>query len=233
MDTAMGGERTRFPATSLSLYRNHDGGVSREYLERVGAAYWKPIYCFIRRAWSKTDTDAKDLTQSFFVHLLESDVLSRFDGQRGNFRTFLKQCLRHFLSSEARARERLKRGGGLRIVPMNGEWTPEAAEVGSPEEQFDRDWIGQLLDHCRAETEAQLRAEGKGAYVDALHLYAEDDTASYRTVGERLGLSESDVRNRLRLVRQRFRQVVIEAVNGYVFDREELLKEVASVLGGR
>jgi len=232
MDTAMGGDQSRFPSTQLSLlFRTHAGPSSPEYLERVVDTYWKPIYCYVRRAWSKSDADAKDLTQSFFVHLLQSDVMARFDRERGNFRTYLKQCLRHFLSADSRDRDRIKRGGTSRFLPLDAGNLQVPDPIGTPEEQFDRDWAAQVLELCRAEAETQLRAEGKSAYVDAFRLYSDEPALSYREVGERLGLGESDVRNYLRHVRQKLRQLVIATVSSYVSHEDEILAELGSILG--
>jgi hypothetical protein len=40
--------------------------------------------------------DAEDLTQSFFVHLLERNTLAKVSREKGRFRSFLLAALRYF-----------------------------------------------------------------------------------------------------------------------------------------
>jgi hypothetical protein len=50
--------------------------------------YWYPLYIFARRRGHSPD-DAQDLTQSFFLHLLEHRALSGVDRLKGKFRSCL------------------------------------------------------------------------------------------------------------------------------------------------
>ena len=50
--------------------------------------YWSPLYAFARyRGYSPED--AQDLTQGFFVHLMEHETLTRANPLKGRFRSFL------------------------------------------------------------------------------------------------------------------------------------------------
>jgi DNA-directed RNA polymerase specialized sigma24 family protein len=55
---------------------------------RSSIVYSYPVYAFVRRRGYGRQ-DAQDLTQDFFVHLLEKGTLGRADSQRGRFRNFL------------------------------------------------------------------------------------------------------------------------------------------------
>ena len=48
-------------------------------LDVLISAYWKPVYKYIRSALGKDQEEAKDLTQDFFVRLIEKHLLDRFD----------------------------------------------------------------------------------------------------------------------------------------------------------
>ena len=233
VDTSMGGDETRFPTGGLTTILQ--AGDGREHLERVANTYWKPVYCYIRRAWSKSDADAKDLTQSFLLHLVKSDVIGRFDAARGNFRAYLKQCLKNFLSMDARDSDRLKRGGGARPLPLDGAVLDVPAPTGTPDEEFDRDWTREVVDRCLRDIEAHYRARRQSVYFDVLRLYAieadADAPPSYRDVADRLHISESDVRNHLRFARRELRQRVIQVIGEYVADRDAALAELAGILG--
>ena len=50
--------------------------------------YWYPLYIFGRRRGHSPD-DAQDLTQGFFMHLVEHRALTGIDPLRGKFRSFL------------------------------------------------------------------------------------------------------------------------------------------------
>ncbi len=54
--------------------------------------YWPPLYAFIRHR-GYTSSDAQDLTQGFFMHLLERNILGCADRERGRLRTFLLHAL--------------------------------------------------------------------------------------------------------------------------------------------
>ena len=57
-------------------------------LARLYRTYWYPLCMFARRRGHSPD-DAQDLTQSFFLYLLEQRVLAGVDRLKGKFRSFL------------------------------------------------------------------------------------------------------------------------------------------------
>jgi hypothetical protein len=57
-------------------------------LAELCEAYWYPIYAFVRRSGHSVD-DASDLTQAFFVCVLEKHYLKDARPDRGRFRSFL------------------------------------------------------------------------------------------------------------------------------------------------
>src|SRR6202008_388058 len=80
--------------------------------------YWYPLYGYIRRRGYPPD-DAQDLTQGFFVQLLEHKTFGRADPLKGKFRSFLLGSLKNFLSTEAERSRCLKRGGGLHFISLD------------------------------------------------------------------------------------------------------------------
>src|SRR5436853_7711854 len=115
-DTTLGGAGTRLPETVLDLVSraaDQSPQTRRQALEELCARYWKPVYYFIRTRWAKSNEDAKDLTQAFFLFLLEGNALREYAPARASFRTFLKLLLKRFLQDEEKASQRKKRGGGI------------------------------------------------------------------------------------------------------------------------
>src|SRR5512135_2503932 len=82
----------RFPVTHWSLVLAAAGDsndtLAREAFGRLYQVYYYPLYAFVRRQ-GYDPHKAEDLTQSFFVRLLEKGSLAAVDLARGKFRTFL------------------------------------------------------------------------------------------------------------------------------------------------
>jgi RNA polymerase sigma-70 factor (ECF subfamily) len=77
-----------FPTTCSSrVARAADPGDpdARAALAELCAAYWYPIYALVRRL-GHCKSDAFDLTQEYFVRLLEKPVLAAADRTRGRLR---------------------------------------------------------------------------------------------------------------------------------------------------
>jgi hypothetical protein len=108
-DTAIGGNRDRFPSTQVSLIEAAAGEPLA--MERVAALYWKPVYKFIRFKFRKDNEAAKDLTQGFFASALEREFFQRFDPSKAAFRTYLRLAVNGSPPISTR-RNRQKRGGG-------------------------------------------------------------------------------------------------------------------------
>src|SRR4051812_30697362 len=90
----------RFPSTHWSLIaaagRSSSQGTQAA-LADLCQRYWYPVYAFIRRRGKNAD-DARDLTQSFFVALLEKDFVAAADPERGRFRSFLLTAVSRHMS---------------------------------------------------------------------------------------------------------------------------------------
>ena len=122
---------------------------TREALAGLCAAYWFPVFAFIRRKGYGPE-HAGDLTQEFFAILLETDALAALDRARGRFRSFLLAACTHFLSN-ARDHDRAhKRGGGR--IPISIDWSAaefrfslEPAHEDTAERIFDQRWALALL----------------------------------------------------------------------------------------
>ena len=69
----------------------------RSALAELCRVYWSPLYIFARRRPHSAD-DAQDLTQSFFLDLLEHRALTGLDRLKGKFRSFLLASFQNHLS---------------------------------------------------------------------------------------------------------------------------------------
>ncbi|HET9480243.1 MAG TPA: sigma-70 family RNA polymerase sigma factor, partial [Candidatus Polarisedimenticolia bacterium] len=110
-----------FPTTHWSAVagtRSEDPNERARSFGTLVAAYWKPVYKYIRVRWRKSDEDARDLTQEFFALAFEKRFFAPFDPARARFRTFLRTCLEGFLANQDKAARRLKRGGATTTLSL-------------------------------------------------------------------------------------------------------------------
>jgi DNA-directed RNA polymerase specialized sigma24 family protein len=82
--------------------------------------YWYPLYTFARRR-GRSPEDAQDLTQSFFLHMVEHRAFKGVDRLKGKFRSFLLASFQNHLSDAADRARRLKRGGDKNFVHLDAE----------------------------------------------------------------------------------------------------------------
>lgn len=242
-DTSLGGERRGFPSTAWSqIVRDTHGEDSRvRTMETLAGLYWKPVYVYIRARWTKTNEDSKDLTQEFFVWMLESDFLGKADPQRGRFRAFMKSALDRFLVDRERERGSRKRGGGRVILSLDGgdgerpPWTLPDAGAGSPADLLDAVWRSEILARGATSLQELYRREGKAVYYDVFHEYllAMEAEVDYRKVAEKFGLTTDDVSNHLRQAKKRFQEIVKDIVVQTVDGPDDLQEELRFLFGPR
>ena len=106
--------RSQFPTTRWTLViaaGEPHRKEARSALVSLCENYWYPLYAFLRRRGYPPD-QAQDLTQEFFVRLLEGRYLDRADPAKGRFRSFLLTSLKFFVADEEDRDRAQKRGGG-------------------------------------------------------------------------------------------------------------------------
>ena len=224
-DTAIGGNRDRFPSTQLSLIEAAAGEPLA--LEQVAALYWKPVYQFIRIKFGKSNEEAKDVTQGFFASALEREFFQRFDPSKAGFRTYLRLAVERFAATRHEAETRQKRGGGAEAVAL--EETIASAE--SPEEVFFQEWRRQLFVLAIEELRAECVTSGRNTEWAVFENYdlAEDERPGYAELARLHGIKESAVTNYLAWARRRLRALVTARLRGVTSGPGELRQELRSL----
>lgn len=224
-----------FATTHWSVVLNaagNDPARSGEALERLCQTYWYPIYAFVRRRGHGPE-DAEDLTQEFFARLIQHQWVAGVDRSKGRFRTFLLMVLNRFLANEWDRVRALKRGGGIRTIPLSIEtaetrYTLEPATTTTPEQVFERQWAVTLLDQVLASLREEYQQAGQQALFDALKpcLVGSRETQPYAQLAAALGMTEGSVKVAVCRLRRDYRQKLKEAVAHTVASPAEVDSEL-------
>lgn len=222
LTTIGGAGGAEFPETSWSIVagvgKDADSGARHKGLGALAERYWKPIYCYLRRGMGKSNDDAKELTQAFFLWLTEASVLERYAPDRAAFRHYLKGLLRNFVKNENQAARRQKRGGGAKQASLSmGDDDVAGLDAiledpgAGPDELFDRAWISDLLARAVESVRERARQDGEAlrlSIYDAYELAPPGAQPTYGSIASDLGCSTSDVRNHLFTMRERVREAI-------------------------
>jgi len=237
LDSSSEGRRD-LPSTRWSLVVGLQGGsasVRRDALGHLFERYSKPIYHYIRLKWSKSPDDARDLTEDFFVALLEGDALQKFQPGRSSFRNYLKGILRNFAADQFDAARALKRGGGVRVVSMPDvlhDVVPDAA-AKDPEKALDWAWRLTLYERALEQTRTWFGAEKREAQFRTFEtavLNAKERLTDAQ-VAAKMGTSESTVGNHINVVRVKLREMIRTELTQTVLDKEQLEEEYGLIIG--
>lgn len=228
--------KDRFATTHWSVVVS--AGDSRSPLASRSLAilcenYWFPLYAFVRRAGHSAE-DAQDLTQEFFLRLLDKHFLAAVDRQKGRFRTFLLTAVKRFLANEYDRTQAKKRGGGQTIVPLEdleARYSQEPADTLTPERIFEQQWALALLDQVLARLQTEMTAGGKGALFDALKDHLTDSqTAGYAVTAARLDMTEGAIKTAAHRLRRRYRALLREEIAQTVASPDEVDEEIRYLL---
>jgi len=233
-----------FPQTRLSVVertRSGDAETRRIALASIIDAYWKPAYKYLRMKWSLDREAAEDLTQEFFTIALEKEVVEKYDPARARFRTYLRLCLDGFAANARKAGQRLKRGGGVAMVPLDFESAEGEIRQHEPsvdadvDELFYLDWVRALLERSVTDLKRHAEAAGRPVMFDVFERYdlVEDPEArpKYTEIAGALNLTPATVTNHLAAMRKQFRIIVLDRLRELTSSDEEWEAEAARLFG--
>jgi DNA-directed RNA polymerase specialized sigma24 family protein len=225
----------QFPTTCWSVVlaaRGTPQGDALAALETLCAAYWFPLYAFIRSRGLPAHS-AEDLTQSFFTRLIEKGVLDAVDRSKGRLRAFLLAACKDFLANHRDYEGRKKRGGGRQFVPIDAEGRlgALAAQGLTPEALFDRKWAVALLERVLERLAAEMDSAGRSALFDRLKpvLLGESQAPSYSDVAVPLGMTEGAVKVAAHRLRARYRELLRDEIGQTVADPADIEDEIRAL----
>jgi RNA polymerase sigma factor (sigma-70 family) len=202
--------RPGFDTTRWSIVLSARDSGAEEALTELCQSYWQPLYAFARRLGHGHET-AQDLTQGFFVRLLEGRYIEAVREGEGRFRSFLLGCFKHYLAHEGKKNRAARRGGGLVHLSLGfeGDIDPPSERL-TPEEAYQRQWALTLLDGVVGELERRYRARGRQRLFEALKPLLAVGEGSYEPARAALdlGMSPGAVRVAAHRLRRQYRDVL-------------------------
>ena len=223
-----------FPTTQWSLIKKAGTPASsqgRAALEELCAAYWYPLYAFIRRKGNYPDR-ALDLTQEFFTRLLEKDILTLAEERKGRFRAFLQAACKNFLIDAWRQKREVSATAiSIDARTAEGRYVIEPADNMTPERLFDRAWAFTLLDRVLGLLAAEYAESGRAELFDQLKIVLTDGKGAVRAaeVARRLDMTEGAVHNASHRLRKRYREILQAQIAATLDDPSELDDEIRSL----
>jgi RNA polymerase sigma factor (sigma-70 family) len=223
-----GGTHARFPSqthwTLIAAVGDSSSPEAQAALNQLCQTYWFPIYAFIRREGNDSHK-AKDLTQSFFVHLLRKNLIQKSDREKGRFRSFLCAALKNFLIDDIRAEKRDRDS-----VPIPDEAEAEYRHLPvhepDPAKLFDRTWAGTVIKQATKRLKQAYADKGRLEAYEAMKdcLSGELAPDAYPELAAQLGMSKETLEVNLFRFKKAFgrlvRNVIAETVDPSEINQE-------------
>jgi RNA polymerase sigma factor (sigma-70 family) len=207
---------------------------SRKALAELCQLYWYPLYAFVRRRGYSAE-DAQDLTQGFFLSLLERKSLRKVGPEKGRFRSFLLASLKNYLFDEFDRENSVKRGGQIEFVTLDFEdgeerYRLDAGDSLTAEKVFDARWAMTLLDHAISRLREEYALQGKTAIMDALRPFLDPINCkrlpSYDEVADKLQVNPGGIKTLIHRMRKRYNELLREEVARTVTDPQAVDDEI-------
>lgn len=236
---------TRFPDTRGSLVaavKSGDGEARTRALETLAEAYWRPVYTYVRLKAGLEHEEAADLTQEFFARLVEKDWLARFDASKARLRTYVRVLADGLVANEWKARNRLKRGGGIQVLSLDFDEVRREVEERraggeqSPEDSFEREWVRSVFSMAVERFRERCASDGKDVRFALFSAYdLEGDAAvirpRYEDLARKFETTVVDVTNQLAAARRDFRRILLDLLRELTVSDEEFRAEARALLG--
>ncbi len=224
---------SQFPTTRWTLViaaGDPDRKDARTALVSLCEGYWYPLYAYLRRRGHPAD-QAQDLTQEFFMRVLEGRYLDRADPDKGRFRSFILTSLKFFVADEEDRRRACKRGGGV-IVPLefsSGEerYQREPTHDETPERIFERRWALSVLERVMEKLRDEFVHHGRPEHFERLKVFLLGHSdAPYATLAHEMNTSEGALKVAIHRLRKRYRELFRREIADTVADPAEVESEL-------
>jgi DNA-directed RNA polymerase specialized sigma24 family protein len=211
---------------------------NRNALAELCSLYWEPLCAFARHEGFELH-DAEDLTQSFFLHLLEKEALQQVHPSKGRFRCFLLASFKNHISTSRKHALAAKRGGACRFVSLDADCAEDryyfpATDNKKAEALFDAHWARLLLERVMLQVSEYYCQRGKQSVYEQLSVHLRLGTGnpgnSYEESAKALGISVGGVKTLVWRMRKKFATLLRRAVAQTVADPTDIDAELRALL---
>jgi RNA polymerase sigma factor (sigma-70 family) len=234
---------SQFPTTRWTLIvaagdpRRKD---ARSALVSLCEKYWYPLYAYLRRRGYAPD-QAQDLTQEFFMRVLEGRYLDRADPEKGRFRSFILTSLKFFAADE-QDRQRAQKRGGTAVVSFefssgeSGEerYQREPGHNETPDRIFERRWALSMLERVMDRLRDEFVQHGRPENFERMKVFLLGQSeAPYADLAREMKTSEGALKVAIHRLRKRYRELLRQEIADTVADPAEVeseLRYLAAVL---
>src|SRR6202142_260749 len=203
---------------------------ARSALVSLCENYWYPLYAYLRRRGYPAD-QAQDLTQEFFIRVLEGRYLDRADPEKGRFRSFILTSLKFFVADQEDRQRAYKRGGGMTVSLefSSGEerYQREPAHDETPERIFERRWALSVLDRVVERLRNEFVQHGRSEHFERLKVFLLGQSDSpYAALAREIKTSEGALKVAIHRLRKRYRDLFRQEIADTVADPAEVESEL-------
>jgi RNA polymerase sigma factor (sigma-70 family) len=224
---------SQFPTTRWSLVvaaGDPHRKEARSALVSLCEHYWYPLYAYLRRRGYPSH-QAQDLTQEFFIRVLEGRYLDRADPEKGRFRSFLLTSLKFFVADEEDRHRARKRGGGMLVAIewSSGEerYQREPAHDETPERIYERRWALSLIDRVVEKLREEFVHHGRPDHFERLKIFLLGHSdAPYAELAREMNTSEGALKVAIHRLRKRYRELFRQEIADTVADPAEVESEL-------
>lgn len=234
---------SQFPTTRWTLVvaaGDRHRKEARSALISLCENYWYPLYAYLRRRGYAAH-EAQDLTQEFFLRVLEGHYLNRADPEKGRFRAFMLTSLKFFVADEKDRHRAHKRGGGavvqLEFVSGEERYQREPTHEETPEKLFERRWAVSVLERVIGKLREEFVQHGRPEHFERLKVFLLGQSdAPYAVLAREMSTTEGALKVAIHRLRRRYRYLFRQEIADTVADSAEVeseLRYLATVLARR
>ncbi|MEZ6129353.1 MAG: hypothetical protein R3C59_11775 [Planctomycetaceae bacterium] len=159
------------------------------------------------------------------------------DRDRGRFRSFLLKSVSNFLNADHRTQTADKRGGGRSILSLDFEFGEQqyrqvAADSVSADQLFERRWALTLLHNTTEMLRREYEQRNHGTLFELLEPHLNQDAAKvpYAALCPQLSMSEDAIKQAVRRMKLRYREILRAEIAGTVSSVEEVDDELRQLM---
>jgi len=229
----------RFQSTHWTVVleaARQDSASGQAALAALYQTYRYPVYLFIRRSGHSPD-EAADLTQDFFVRLLEKNWLTSITREGGKFRSLLLTAVKHFLANARDQASAQKRGGGQPLLALDQD-SPESryqfepVDRVTPELLFERRWALEVLQKVLERLRLEYARMEKADLFEELSAFLPGGNRpiTHAEIAAKHEISVSAVGVAVHRLRRRYGELLRQQIARTVSDPQEIDEEIRHLI---